>query len=462
MQDNELDKLINDAANQHHPPYNDADWGKMLVLLDKHMPQKKDRRKPILFLPLLLLIGIGVLLGIWQPWNKKSPSAIANNITVADNKKNNTQQQANDLGGSNETVKGDAVTPLNKTTVNTDDSSNTPNTTVNSSSVADAENIATKNKKPFLNNNGPVKVKIKRPGVAYSDYDNAITDTEKLKVSNKTNKKITASTALVGEEKTALKNNAPEGNETPAELVTKINVETEKQKESAPSKDTTPAKQQTLAAATSKTKNGKSNKSFANNFALTVSAGADISFVSLNNPGKIQPVYGAGTAYTFGKHLKISSGFYVSKKVYDAQPYQYKFSGASYPNLTNIKANCNIYEIALNIYYSFKQQKKHNWFAGGGISSLLMKKEVYNYQYKNQWGVQYSYAKTISNQNKHYFSVLTLSGGYQYKLSNRVSLTAEPYLKLPISGIGDGRIKVNSSGLLFTAAISPFVKKSKK
>jgi hypothetical protein len=52
--------------------------------------------------------------------------------------------------------------------------------------------------------------------------------------------------------------------------------------------------------------------------------------------------------------------------------------------------------------------------------------------------------------------VLTLSGGYQYNLSNRFAFLAEPYLKLPLTGIGAGKIKLNSTGLLFTAVYKPF------
>jgi hypothetical protein len=94
-----------------------------------------------------------------------------------------------------------------------------------------------------------------------------------------------------------------------------------------------------------------------------------------------------------------------------------------------------------------------------GISSFIMKKESYDYQYKTPAGQTWNYLKEISNENKHFFSVLTLSGGYQYKINNRISLIAEPYIKLPLKGIGYGAIKLNSAGLLFTAAVKPFVKK---
>ena len=64
MPDEEIDKLIRDAASQHHPPYDDTSWGKMELMLDKHLPQKKDRKKPILFLLFFLLLGSAVFFAI--------------------------------------------------------------------------------------------------------------------------------------------------------------------------------------------------------------------------------------------------------------------------------------------------------------------------------------------------------------------------------------------------------------
>jgi len=184
-----------------------------------------------------------------------------------------------------------------------------------------------------------------------------------------------------------------------------------------------------------------------------------LSFIELSNAGKVKPVYGAGLSYAIGKHLIVSSGFYVAKKIYSATPYQYKSSGYTAPYLKDIGADCKIFEIPISIYYSSKQVKNHSWLGGIGLSSLLMKKETYDYNYQIPSGQIYSYQKTVDNENKHYFSVLTISAGYQYQLNRHFALIAEPYFKLPLTGIGLGKIKLNSTGILITAAIKPFAKK---
>jgi hypothetical protein len=58
--------------------------------------------------------------------------------------------------------------------------------------------------------------------------------------------------------------------------------------------------------------------------------------------------------------------------------------------------------------------------------------------------------------------VLTLSAGYQRKINRTFSIAAEPYIKVPLAGVGYGKVKLNSAGVLFSVNISPFQKMTKK
>ena len=81
----------------------------------------------------------------------------------------------------------------------------------------------------------------------------------------------------------------------------------------------------------------------------------------------------------------------------------------------------------------------------------------YNYYYKySAGGPTIQKKRTILDENKHYFSVLTLSGGYQKNIGKSFSIMAEPYIKLPLSGVGYGKVKLNSGGLLISVAYKPF------
>src|SRR5688572_27605428 len=60
MWSDKMDKKIQDAAGNNLPSYQEKDWDKMELLLDKHLPQEK-KKKPFPGFILLLLAGIPVL-----------------------------------------------------------------------------------------------------------------------------------------------------------------------------------------------------------------------------------------------------------------------------------------------------------------------------------------------------------------------------------------------------------------
>jgi hypothetical protein len=467
MQDEELDKLINDAANQHHPPYDDKAWGKMAALLDEHLPQKKDRKKFIFWILLFLLLGGSVITAIVQPWKKPVATAAIESTTekklpAADNSNNNVKQNLtapvtanNDVAITNNTtattakqINGTNVAPVDNTSSKIVQYAPLPKVEKN---VAQSGNNTT----GVYKRKGRFAVKVKKPAaVAGDEEDSFENNVVKQKIHPvKTNED--AGEPLPGVEKqkeaAAIATGIAGKEEKDIAIVTADStkdVSTEKEKLAAEKKSALPEKK-------------KTDKGFVSNFAIAVSAGADVSYISIDNAGKLKPFYGAGIRYNIGKHFTVSSGLYVSKKIYDATPGQYKFTtGYPNPNLVNINADCKIYEIPLTVYYNFKQTKNHNWFGALGLSSYLMKQEAYDYMFKTPTGQSWNYVKEVSNENKHYFSVLTLSGGYQYKLNKRIYFLAEPYLKLPVNnGVGLGKVKLNSAGLLFTVAIQPFVRR---
>ncbi|HSN08144.1 MAG TPA: hypothetical protein VLS85_03850, partial [Hanamia sp.] len=205
----------------------------------------------------------------------------------------------------------------------------------------------------------------------------------------------------------------------------------------------------------------KKQNSFADNFSLGFSAGPDVSSVG-NNEGKLTLDLGISAGYLFSKHFGVRAGLFISKKIYSATPADYTLpGGATYNYLEKINANCNVIDIPVNVDYYFGQKGKHNWLVSAGLSSYLMKKESYDYVYKTPAGQTYNKDWTIANQNKHFFSVLDISLGYQYLINKRFSLEAQPYIDVPLTGIGAGKVKLNSAGILFTIKVKPFLKKSK-
>ncbi|MEO5892724.1 MAG: hypothetical protein ABIQ31_20920 [Ferruginibacter sp.] len=432
-----MDELIREASNSHHAAYDDKAWEKMEVLLDEHLPLKKDKRRPAIFFILLLLVtGTLVFSILYQVKHKKENTSEKSKIAATSLHPKVITSQQQDPGkpakvlttyqdnlppslikdGDTNTGSGFFKEPLSKkhlaatrATIRT--SAPTPDEDINENDNTVGDN----NESPEKSGKRPVdKTFLNNPSA-----DILTNETANPGVKNP----VKDSTAYLAAKDTSTK---------PAQAITK-----------PPSKPAV-------------------KKGFTNNFAISLSAGPDLSFVNNSNAGKSRINYGVGVSYNVAQRITVRSGFYVAQKTYSAKGTDYHppvgyWTYNTY--LEKVDADCKVYEVPLSVSYNFKQSKNHSWFAGVGFSTFIMKRETYNYLYKNSWGQDMRKTWTLLNGNEQYFSVLTISGGYQYKLSRYVSILAEPYFKAPLRGIGFGKIKLNSGGVLFTASVKPFAKK---
>ena len=466
MLDEQMDHIIREAADNHHPSYNDKAWEKMELQLDKYLPQKKDRRKFIFFLLFFLLLGGG----FWFAVNQFMGNA--NGVFETSTAKKTAGKPADESGLlKNELAKDqipdtqkDKVNETNQLTANEGNINKIGSTLISLQDKNNNDNITPKlNHNRKLNTDNKKKTGIKgistKPAAELIVADDLTTKrksitgktSDKLKItitgadaeSDQSESLASGSTAIKNEQDTKIETNAKDEaakDSVKADKVVKEIVTKTKEKPVSPLDKKKP------------------KKNVAGNFGITFSVGPDLSFVSLNKPGKVTLSYGAGISYNFTKRITVRTGFYFAKKIYNAAPDQYHTPGGNYPYLTDVDAVCKIYEIPVSLSYSFGQRKKHNWFGSVGLSSFIMKKEDYTYNYKRPTGQTYTYYRGVSNENKHYFSVLNLSGGYQYQLNKRLSLQAEPYFKIPLGVVGQGKVKLNSAGILFTLTVKPFAK----
>jgi len=153
--------------------------------------------------------------------------------------------------------------------------------------------------------------------------------------------------------------------------------------------------------------------------------------------------------YAFNQKWSIESGLlWDTKRVYDNGTY---FSPPGYTptnGITIIAVNgkSRLYELPVNMKYTIISGK-HNLFATTGISSYLMRSENYDYEYTqtNQPG-GHNYLSYIK-ETKNWFSVANFSVGYTYKFGDAGSVRIEPYLKLPLTNLGTANMPIMSTGL---------------
>jgi Outer membrane protein beta-barrel domain len=456
MWDEEINKKIKDAADQYHPAYDDTAWNKMELLLDEHLPVKKDRRRIIYFLPLIVLfLGAGIFFVI-SGKGPASPSEITEKSPAKNKPGKSTELTANPVETSKNFVK--IVDEGTRLTKETSVKSVNPGTE-NADKLSARRNVSIVNKNNQSTSKNLLPGDVTKEGADISSSINANAKGNPGKNNsdgtvNPVQKPSNEETAPPG---TADNNNQINKDNTPVikenTTITKENKETVKSKDVAKAEN--PKKD-----ANSKINQKKTKKSLLQNFGIGLSLGPDVSAVKLNNTGKITLTYGAELSYSFTNKFTLRTGFFVSNKIYSVDENEYHVpTGSTWNNdLQSVHADCKVYEIPLTVSYDFGKTKNHNWFASAGLSSYFMKRESYVYYYKDLSGNTWDKPWTVTNQNKHYFSVLDISAGYQYSINKQFSILAEPYVKLPLSGIGLGKIKLNSTGVLFTVAVKPFLK----
>ena len=162
--------------------------------------------------------------------------------------------------------------------------------------------------------------------------------------------------------------------------------------------------------------------------------------------------------YQLNRRLQLRTGFLTSRKVYQAGEGDYhppKIFWNYVSKLEHVDANCLIYEIPLLLQYRLGKQANSPWALSAGLSSLLMKKESYDYDFIDLAGQDRYMTGEYENYSNHFFSTFHLSGSYRLSLSKRWNLGVEPYVKLPLSGVGYGKVRLYSAGIMLSATIHP-------
>jgi len=435
MQFEEFNKKIREAAEQHHPAYDEKAWKKMEKLLSKHLPQEeKGRRRIIFFILFFLLLGSGVFVAINKPWQKTTTAGNQPPVTVPqDNKQQSNSQQTNDQQANPGTVTSkEEDQPQQPAIDNISHQKNVIAFEMNPrQKKTNDETAIAKQNSPFAN-------------IGKELINNEVKKDENTTPDNqlpKKNNEVSTTTA-----------NVPNNVVAP-----KI----DESKQVAVQEDKTGKEDNSKATAQ---KNKAGSKKFLDGFAFNLSGGPDVSKAGDSRFGKTTFAFGAGISYTW-KKFTLKTGVYSAKKIYTAGENDYKIN---YSLPQNVKfegadADCRVTEIPFSLSYNFASKNNHSWFAGAGLSSYLMREEDYTYWFSNSsTGSSYSRYFELKNKNKHYFSVINLSAGYTRQLSKSISITAEPYVKIPFQGIGLGSVQLNSGGVLFTVGIQPFNSKKKK
>lgn len=188
----------------------------------------------------------------------------------------------------------------------------------------------------------------------------------------------------------------------------------------------------------------------------------DLSTVGLKDFTKPGTSVSLLVEYSVLPRLYLQSGVVWSRKAYyaPAEAYQLPRHGYYPPlALSGIDGVCKVLEIPLNVRFDIASGERSRWFATGGFSSYNMSSEKYKYYYIDPNDPNATKWPGWNDKTGWYWlSHANVSAGYEYRISRKLSLLAEPSIRMPLKRVGYGKVNLITTGLWLSVRYTPVFK----
>jgi hypothetical protein len=193
----------------------------------------------------------------------------------------------------------------------------------------------------------------------------------------------------------------------------------------------------------------KSQPSFKRKLFYSLVIGPDVSTVKFYKTSKVGYSLGLMLGYQISRKITIEAGALWDRKNYYAAGNYLDTSYFQLPShsiVSKVNGYCDMIEIPLNVRYDLITRPGHSWFVSAGLSSYLMSKEDYDVNY-DRYGVSYLKDYSYNNSSEDWFAVMNISAGYKTSISKHTTVSFAPYIKLPLGGVGVGKLPITSTGV---------------
>ncbi len=187
----------------------------------------------------------------------------------------------------------------------------------------------------------------------------------------------------------------------------------------------------------------------------------DLSTVGLKDFSKPGTAVSLLVEYSVLRRLFVQSGVVWSRKDYFAPASAYELPKIQHyypPEMTGVDGVCKVLEIPLNLRYDIASGARSRWFASGGFSSYHMNSEKYKYYFVDETDPDIKYRGWKGNTGWYLFSHANISAGYEYRISRKLSLLAEPSIRMPLKRVGYGKVNLITTGLWLSVRYTPVFK----
>jgi hypothetical protein len=184
-------------------------------------------------------------------------------------------------------------------------------------------------------------------------------------------------------------------------------------------------------------------------FTLSIIAAPDISSSPSSLSNKVSTNIGLLGTYSLTGKLSITTGLIYAKKLYDYGGTSSSAYGATGKGW-EVDADCRVLDIPLNINYQLFKKGSNSITVNTGFSSYFMLNEKYKYINDDGLGNKSVSILEIVNKNRHPFGVANLSMSLNRQVTSQLNIGVQPFLKIPLTGVGYHDSKLRSAGVAFS------------
>lgn len=151
--------------------------------------------------------------------------------------------------------------------------------------------------------------------------------------------------------------------------------------------------------------------------------------------------------YKISPKISIETGVsYQNKEYYTSGNYFNKSILGATGNVNGIEAENSFIEVPLTLKYDWLNKKQHTIFTTIGLSSYFVNKEKYEYEQEIA-GVYNKQFVEFSSVTTNLFATCNFSFGYQFNLKKLGNIRVQPYINLPLKGLGKSQEYLVSKGI---------------
>jgi len=183
-------------------------------------------------------------------------------------------------------------------------------------------------------------------------------------------------------------------------------------------------------------------------FYYGVTAGAELNQVKGQGVTKTSLNGGVVLGLLLSKKISIETGMQLTQKKYYSSGEYFHPKTSDMPGnmkVMSLHGTSTLVEIPVGVKYNFSK-KQNGFYVKAGVSTYLITKESNEYKTMVS-GVPQDINSTYKDKHMYGAAQLNLGAGYQHGLGKKLNIRVEPYIQIPLKGIGIGSLPVTSTGL---------------